>query len=338
MLITARRAAFSLFLFFTLTLVPTSQGADALFADPVIAKGTNFVVNESELDDAFLAFKSARAAVGQPMPAIPEASLKRQMLEKIVATRLLLARATPEDKEQGKKLSDKLIQDTKGKAPSEESFKRQLTAMGTSLEKYEKEMLDQAIVKAVIDRELKNREIISDTEVKKFYDEHLNAFEAPEKAHVQHILIATRQIPSGDPLPPAELKAKKKKADDLLKQLHSEHPPDFTKTIAQYSDEPDGALKKGDLVITKGENTAPPSFQSAAFSLKPGQVSDLVESPFGYHIIKLIEKLPPSTTPLDKVVERIRDRLKEQAVQQKLGDYLQKLREDAKVQILFNGE
>lgn len=314
-----------------------SNAADRLFADPVIAKGTNFVVHESELEEDFSAFKSARVAVGQPMPPVPEGELKRQMLDKIVATRLLLARATPEDQEVGRKLSARLINETKSKAASEASFKRQLLAMGTTFEKYEKEMTEQAIVKAVIDRELKSREIVLDPEVKKFYDEHLNAFQEPAKVRVQHILFTTRQIPGGEPLPAAERQAKRKKAEDLLKKLHSSNPPDFSKAIAEFSDEPETAQKKGELLLTRGDNMSPPSFETAAFSLRPGQVSDLVESPFGYHIIKLLEEIPPSTTPLDKVIEKIRDRLKEQAVQKKLADYLRKLKEEAKVEILFSG-
>jgi parvulin-like peptidyl-prolyl isomerase len=321
-------------LLLTVLSSPSLSAAERLFPDPVVAKGTGFQVLESEVDEAFSGFKAARAAMSKPMPPVPESSLRREMLDKIVATRLLLARATPTDREEGKKMADKLIADTKAQARSEKSFQMQLTVLGTTVEKYEQEVLNQATVKAVIDRELKNKEIVSDLEAKKYYDEHPNLFQEPEKARVQHILFTAREIPSGEPLPQAEVEKKRAKAEALLKRIRTSH-EDFAKLVAENSEEPLTDQKKGDLVIRKGENNAPPSFEAAAFSLKPGQVSDLVTSPFGFHIIKLIEITPASTIPLDKVVDRIRDRLKEQRVQAKLPDYLKKLREEAKVEILM---
>jgi len=307
--------------------------ASPLFSDPVIAKGKGIEIKESDLEEAYIGYKAARAAAGQAMPAYTEPTARQQVLDKLIATKLLFSKATPADKDEGRRMAEKLIAEARTNSPSEASFRRQLVAMGTTPEKYEAEMIEQATVKAVIDRELKNKQIISDVDVKKYYDENISMFQEPEKARVAHILFTTRKIPTGEELPFAEREEKKRKARSLIEKIKSSK-EDFSKLVAAYSEEPDTVQKKGEIVVIKGSRNTPPGFEVAAFSLKPGQISDVVESPFGYHIIKLLEKIPPATTPLEKVAEQIRNRLQEQAVQAKLADYLKKIREDAKVEVV----
>jgi peptidyl-prolyl cis-trans isomerase C len=320
-------------LFWAFSLQTRAAGKQ-LFADPVVAKGKGIEIRESDLDEAFIGFKAARAAMGQSMPPFPEKAVREQVLEKLIATKLLLSKATGADLDEGKRTAERLLAQARTNSPSEAAFRRQLVAMGTTPEKYEAEITEQAVVKAVIDRELKNRQIITDAEVKKFYDENLSAFQEPEKARVAHILFTTRKIPTGEELPSAEQEQKRRKAKALLEKLKNSK-EDFIKLIPVYTEEPETpGQKRGELVITKGGRTVPPSFEVAAFSLQPGKISDVVESPFGYHIIKLIEKIPPATTPLDKVAEQIRSRLQEKVAQEKLPEYLKKAREEAKVEIL----
>src|SRR5436190_19423288 len=66
----------------------------ALFADPVIVKGKGIEIHESDLDEAFLGYKAARAALGQGVPALSEKAIRQQVLDKLIATKLMLAKAT----------------------------------------------------------------------------------------------------------------------------------------------------------------------------------------------------------------------------------------------------
>jgi parvulin-like peptidyl-prolyl isomerase len=310
--------------------VATSFSAD-LFENRVVAKGKGLVIKESDLEEAFLGHKAAASALGQPVPGGLDDQLKGQILDKMIATRLILSRATPLDREDGKRTAEKMIADGKEKAGSEASYRRRLLAVGSSPEKHETELLEQATVQAVIDRELGKKEIVTDADVRKYYEEHAEAYREPEKARVQHILFATRKIPSGEPLPQEERVAKKAAAQEAVVRARSG--VDFAKLVAELSDDPESKAKAGELTFGKGSGTVPPQFEAAAFSLEIGKVSDSVLTVFGYHAIKLLEKIPPGQVAFEKVEDRIRAGLQRDAVQKKLPDFVAQLKTDAAVEV-----
>jgi parvulin-like peptidyl-prolyl isomerase len=307
------------------------QSADSLFNDPVVAKGKGFQIRESDLDEAYVGHKAAAAAMGQNTPPALEPQLKKQLLDKMIASRLFLARATAADLDNGKKMAASLIAESKQKAGSEGSYRRRLTAVGSSPQKYEAELTEQAIVQAVVDRELKRLQPVPEADVKKFYDDHPDLYAEPEKARVAQILFATRKIPNGEPLPLEERVAKKNAADKATERARKGE--DFTKLVRELSDDPESKTKNGEIVFTRDSGVVPPQFEAAAFSLQAGQISDPVLTVFGYHVIKLLEKTPPGTVPLDKVHDRIVDYLQKEAVQKKVPDLLTKLRKEASVEV-----
>jgi peptidyl-prolyl cis-trans isomerase D len=138
----------------------------------------------------------------------------------------------------------------------------------------------------------------SDDAVKAYYDEHSDdRFTAPEEVRARHILI---KLP-----PAADEKARaaaRTKADDVLAKVKKG--ADFAKLAQDVSEDPGTASKGGDLgLFSRGHMV--PAFDAAAFALEPGAVSEVVETPFGFHIIKVEEKLPGGQKPLDAVRDEI---------------------------------
>jgi peptidyl-prolyl cis-trans isomerase D len=138
----------------------------------------------------------------------------------------------------------------------------------------------------------------SDGEVKAYYDEHRDdRFTAPEEVRARHILI---KLP-----PAADEKARaaaRTKAEDVLAKVKKG--ADFAKLAQDVSEDAGTASKGGDLgLFSRGHMV--PAFDAAAFALEPGAVSDVVETPFGFHIIKVEEKLPGGQKPLDAVRDEI---------------------------------
>ena len=107
---------------------------------------------------------------------------------------------------------------------------------------------------------------------------------------------------------------------------------DFAKLAKEFSEDPGSKDKGGEYKFPRGQMVA--EFEAAAFSMKTNQISDIVTTQFGYHIIKLSEKIPAQKVELAKVSQDIKDYLKGQAVQKELPKYMEKLKKEADVQIL----
>jgi peptidyl-prolyl cis-trans isomerase C len=110
---------------------------------------------------------------------------------------------------------------------------------------------------------------------------------------------------------------------------------DFAKLAKENSDDPGSKDKGGEYQFARGQMV--PEFEAAAFSLKTNEVSDVVTTQYGYHVIKLSEKIPAKKVELAKVAPEVKDYLKQQQMQtrqQDLQDYLAKLKRDSNVQIL----
>jgi len=138
---------------------------------------------------------------------------------------------------------------------------------------------------------------ISDDLLKQQYMASIQQYQVPNRVHVEHILLMT--VGKTD----AEVEEIKKKADDVLKQVKKGGK--FEDLAKKYSEDPGSKDKGGDLGwITQGQTV--PEFEKAAFSLSPGQVSDLVKSQYGFHIIKVVEKETAHTKPFQEVKDSLR--------------------------------
>jgi len=305
---------------------PKGAASAPLFPDRVIAKGKGVEVKSSDLEEAFLSLKANKAANGQSVPIDAEPEIEKQLLDRMIATQLFLARATPADRTIGNETAKKFMADSRQQSSSEEAFKRQLVALGLTLPQFEKQITEQAIVKAVIDRELKAKEMIGPDEIKKFYDQNPKYFQQPEQVKVAQIQFNTRNLSA------EETERKRAEAKKVLDRANAGE--DFSKLVKEFSEDELSKPNDGQFTIIRGQ--LPIEFESAAFTLKTNQISDLIRTSYGYHIIKLIEKTPPQQAELVKVQDRIRDTLLQEAVQKRLPDYVEKLKKEADVQIVTN--
>lgn len=155
---------------------------------------------------------------------------------------------------------------------------------------------------------------VSDEEAKTFYQENLKDY-TKDEVRASHILISTLD-PDKQPLPEEQKEEKRKKAEEVLVKAKSGE--DFAKLAEEFSDDPGSAISGGDLGYF-GQGVMVPEFNDKAFSMKVGEISDLVETQYGYHIIYLTDK-NNGELPFDKVKSDVKSRIKYNKYQDKMTE------------------
>jgi len=300
----------------------------SLFPDTVVAKGKDVKVTRNQVDDELIRYKAQAAAHGQNVGPDQETMMERQILEQLIQVQLLQAKATPADKAAGKALAEKRFGEAKKRLGSQEALDRQLKLMGATEQQVLEKWTESAIAETVLKRELKVN--ISDADAKKYYDDNPAKFEEPEMVRASHILLMTTDPKTNLELTEEQKAAKRKEMEGLLKRARAGE--DFAKLAQEYSEDPGSKDKGGEYKFPRGQMV--PEFESAAFSLKTNEVSDIITTRYGYHIIKLSEKIPAHKVSFEKAEAEIKDGLAQQALQKQFPNYLAKLKTDAGVEIL----
>jgi peptidyl-prolyl cis-trans isomerase C len=302
--------------------------ASSLFSNSIVAKGKGVLVTRALLDDEVIRLKAQFASRGQTLPPEQAAAMDRRVLDQLIQIQLMQGRATAEDKAAGKALAQKRFEEAKTRLGSEEALARQLKLMGTTRDEVLLKWADSATAEVVVKRELKVS--VTDDDVKKFYEDNPGRFEQPELVRASHILLVTADPKTGTEFTEEQKAAKRKQMEGLLKRARAGE--DFAKLAKEYSEDPGSKEKGGEYKFPRGQMV--PEFEAAAFTLNTNQVSDIITTRYGYHIIKLLEKIPAQKVDFAKAAPDIKEMLTQQALQKQLPDYLAKLEKEAGVEIL----
>ena len=309
--------------------------AAVLFPDPVVATGKGIEIKRSAVTDAFITEKTL--VLEQQNAAIPEsqrARVESDILLHMVVDKILVQKATAEEKKKVDEEVAKYLDDLRKAAPSEKLFQQQIEATGKTLQEIQTAYVEKRLARVVLARELVPSNAVSDAVVKHFYDDEQNAtnFFVPERVRVAHILISVIDPETKRQLQPAQKKEKESLAREI--KAKADKGDDFAALAKLYSDDTSTKDKGGELVFAR-HTLGLEGFEMASFSLKTNQISDLVESPYGYHIIKLLEKRPASKLPFDdKVAAGIRDYLVNQEINKQLPAYIPKIEAEYNVKFL----
>ena len=227
----------------------------------------------------------------------------------------------------------------------EQKFNEYLASHNLTREEY-REVLRTEVYGEMMRAELSKDVKVSDEEVAKYYEEHKTepAFQAPERVAASHILIAARsnliaqeiqreQNLSGAALTAAvrqETAKRRARAEDICRRAAEDG--DFAALAREFSEDPATRERGGDLG-TFARDTHARGFDDAAFKLKPNEVSGVIETEFGFHVIKVRSREPSRTLPLDEAAPEIRRRLSAVREAEKLKDWLKQMRSKSNVQI-----
>jgi peptidyl-prolyl cis-trans isomerase D len=154
---------------------------------------------------------------------------------------------------------------------------------------------------------------ISQDDLRAYYDQYRDQYKVPEQVKVSHILIKTPPAGADGKVDDKAVTEAEHRAEDLLKQIKGG--ANFEDLAKKYSEDP-GSAKQGGSIGWIGKGQTVPEFEKAAFSLPKGQISDLVKSSFGFHIIRVDDKQEGHTKSLDEVKDQIEPILRRQKGQQ----------------------
>lgn len=276
-------------------------------------------------DEFERALKNLEARAGQPVPAEKRAEVYRGLLDQMIAYKLLLQESKTLKVSIPDSDIDGRIKQIQGQFPTEQAFAKALSDQHVTVQQLKDDQRQQMIVARVIDAEVNSKVAVTPKDVDDFYAKNPDKFKEPESVHAAHILILTPQGAN------AAAKARAKAAAGaILKQVRGGG--DFAKLAREKSQDPGSAPNGGDLnFFAKGQMV--PQFEEAAFQLKPGEVSPVVESPFGFHIIKMLERRPARTVPLEEARPQVTEFLKQQQASQKTVAFIDQLKAKSRIEI-----
>jgi peptidyl-prolyl cis-trans isomerase C len=261
--------------------------------------------------------------------ALDEAQMKERVLDQLIASELLYQEGTKEGFQVDDKAVDEQLSQWKKQFPSDEDYQKAIKKMNVSEDIMRSDIRkDLTIQKLVMDKFV-DKTSVPEEEIKSYYDAHPDMFKRPEQVQASHILIKAG---------PEATESEKEAALNKIKEVQEKQKKgeDFAELAKAHSECPSNA-KGGDLGYF-GRGQMVPPFEEAAFGMKPGEVSDIVTTQFGYHLIKVTDKKPETTVAYDEMKGRIGQYLKQEKVQNEVKTFVEKLRKEAKVEVsLGNG-
>ncbi len=288
-----------------------------------VASVNGVTISQADLDRGIESVVQRRASMGQPVDDTQTKSLKMDVLNNLINRELL----NQESKKQKIMIKDELVNEKmsaiKQRFKSDAEFKTMLSKMKLTESLVKTQLKEDLSIQSLIEKQIIAKIDIQDKDTKNYYDTNPEIFKQNEQVKASHILIKI------DPKDDAAKKAEAMKKIDSV-QAKLKGGGDFATLAKEFSECP-SKEKGGELgFFEKGQMVKP--FEDAVFSMKPGETSKIVETQFGYHIIKLTEKKPEGTTPYTEVKDQVGQFLKQEKIKTELDSYIANLEKAAKIE------
>jgi parvulin-like peptidyl-prolyl isomerase len=312
----------------TFNLNPSANPAAAtMTADKmpdVVAKVNGQAIKKDDLLKGAQVVQMQLAQRGQPVALTPD--VYRRVLDELIGITLLQQEAKAQHIGPTEQELDQQVAARKKQFPSEDVYQKALKQTGLTEALLRQQTRDQLAVQKYVETQVISKTApVSDQATKDFYDKNKDQIHSPDRMHLRHILVAVKTTAT-----PAEKEKAKAKAEDLHKQIVGG--ADFAKLAAANSDDPTSKVRGGDLDwVAAGQ--APPAMEKAAMALKPNEISPVVESPYGYQIIQLLERQAAAQVPYEQVKDRIGMMLKQKQAQESVQARIKELKAKGKVDV-----
>lgn len=327
---------------FTLTLsikekAFSQSSPQSLKIPEIVAK-----VNGVDIQSKYIKFRLNQILknVKRPLTRREKISVVKDLIEKEVLRELVHQQGKKNNLKIDSDLIEKEIAALRKPYDNDEEFEKALGARSITIDDLKKSMKVDINARQLLNQQIKGKITISDIDVKKYYEDNKPNFHRPESYRTRHILAAIFPSDMLKSSPLNELQSQKEeltrkaeeKIDAILKEL--KEGANFEELAKNKSDDEASRENGGDLdVIYKG--IFDPSFDEAVSKLQPGETSGKVETQFGFHVIKLIEKRPSEQAPFDELEEAIQKHLFMRKAKILVASYIEGLKKQAAIKTFF---
>jgi peptidyl-prolyl cis-trans isomerase C len=290
----------------------------------IVARVNGEAINGAELERAV---KALEGRAGGPVPADQRDRVFRGVLDDMIGYKLLIQEAKARKIAVPDAEIEAQIAQIRSQFPTQQQFEQALAAQKLTLEDVREDARSEMSVEKLVEGEIAAKIAVKPEAVNDFYQKNQDKFQQGPRVRASHILISFPQNADA-----AAKQQAKTKAEGILKDLKAGK--DFAAAAKESSQDPGSAVNGGDLGFFEKGQMVPP-FEQAAFALNPGEMSELVESQFGYHIIKVAEKQTQRVVPLDEAKGQIEQYLSQQNRQAETEAFVNTLKTKAKIDILI---
>ncbi len=252
--------------------------------------------------------------------------IREKALQSLINRELMYYEAKKKGLKVSKEEIDKLIDELIKQYGSKDKIEKLLKEAGLTLDEYRKELEKRILVDRLLNEHIKVN--LTEEDLKKYYEENKNKFKEPASVKVRYIYIKV------DPTDPKGRLKAKEKAEKAYKEILEGK--DFGDVAYKYSEDL-SRIKGGDIgFIHKGR--FPSQIEDEIYKLKVGEVSKIIETDIGFHIVKIEDKRPERLVPFDEIKEKLKKELTQSIQEKKYEEMINDAKKDLKVEIYEEGE
>ena len=301
-------------------------------AAPEIISGIAAIVNDDvitiyEVNREYATIlREEEKRTGQPLSPEALKTLKQDLITALIDRKLIKQKIKELNIAVSEEEVRQSIEDVKKQNKlSQEALTSALLAQGMTFDQYRAQIKEQLERLRLMSQEVKSKIQVGEKEIRDYYDANLSQFTEEPTYRARHIFLKIAKNASND-----EIKKVMLKAANVMTETGSG--ADFAEMAKKYSDDPGAAKDGGDLgTFKKGDML--PEIENAVLAMKPGEISELVTSSAGFHIIKLEEKIAGKVKPFESVKGLIDDQLYRKKSEERFKQWAEDLRKSATIEI-----
>ena len=303
-----------------------SEGKTEAESDDRVAVVNGESISRAALEQEMAPVRQRMEMTGEPVDEERLAEVRKEVLENLIRRELIFQASRKKGFAVEETEVEAQLSTLKERFPSPEQFETMMGQMNFTEDILKRQIREQLTIQKFVEAEIVDKIQVSDADAQSYYDENPDQFEQPEQVHARHILVKVED--GADEAAKAEARTRIEAVEKDLKEGG-----DFAELAEEFSDCPSKS-QGGDLgFFGRGQMVKP--FEDAAFATKPGEISGIVETQFGYHLIRVEEGKVAGAEAFAEAKPRIQQMLKNRRIKDALDTYIEDMEKQAEIEILI---